>query len=388
MQALKFQNRKEINFVDGENKHIIATLLKAVPEALHQGKDLAPFFTKKSTSKIDVARKAWHYGKHKIRYQVDEFGTQKIQLPSALLHSQTGDCKSLTLLMVAILYNALPGTPIYIRFASYDKTNPTPTHVYCYIIVNGQQITVDPVYFDFNKEKPYFYNQDYNVMEISTVAGFDDVEVGKINLFKKAKDKAKQVVDKKIEKKKKQFGKLKKVALAGPRGSFLLLVKINARGLANKLKRAPADKVKKIWNALGGNFDKLLKAVEVGSKKKAFLGEKVNQVEGLEGIGSVVAVSTLLVSAAGVIAALAPVLKSIESAKAKKEGEPGLEEITKETAENGGDLSIPRGQVADGEPGSGREGGAGGGFDFSLSNPLLLGGIAVGAYLLMKKGKK
>lgn len=383
MNKLKFQNRKQINYTDGENKHIIETLLRAVPEAIEQGRELAPFFLKHSKQPVEIARRAWTFGKTKIKYQIDEFGTQKIQLPSALLHSKTGDCKSLTLLMVSILANALPGYPLYIRFTSYDPNNATPTHVYCYLIIDGREIIVDPVYFDFNKEKPYFYNQDFNVMEISTVAGFNDVEVGRLKRRKKGK--LKERVKKNL---KSNFGKAKKIGLAGPRGSFLLLVKINARGLANKLKRAPSAQVKKIWNALGGNYDKLVEAVNVGSAKKPFLGERVNQVQGLENIGSVVAVSTLLVSAAGVIAAFAPIMKSIEANKARKEGEPAIDELEKETKESGGDLSIPRGEVSDGEPGSGKDGKDNkDGFDFSLSNPVVLVSGAALAYFALK-GKK
>ena len=75
--------------------------------------------------------------------------------------------------------------------------------------------------------------------------------------------------------------------------------------------------------------------------------------EGLEGIGvvGVASVAAFLAAAAPVIAAVAPLLKQIGANKDKKD----IENLEKETIDSGGDLSIPKGDIADGEPGSGKK---------------------------------
>jgi len=68
-------------------------------------------------------------------------------------------------------------------------------------------------------------------------------------------------------------------ALAVPRSAFLVIVRVNWRGMAYKLARAFTDpkyakekqKVKDKWNKLGGQWDKLVKNVNIGKVKKPFI---------------------------------------------------------------------------------------------------------------------
>jgi hypothetical protein len=68
---------------------------------------------------------------------------------------------------------------------------------------------------------------------------------------------------------------LVKVAAAPARAAFLGLVSLNVFNLAGKLDKSwkshPQD-VKNWWAGLGGQADKLIKAVEKGAKKKRILG--------------------------------------------------------------------------------------------------------------------
>ena len=240
-------------------------------------------------------------------------------------------------------------------------------------------------------------------MKINSISGFSEAYTESIE-GRKRRPKANERSNKRAEKKEKRkekradkkasgkglFKGVKKVALSVPRGSFLALVRLNARGLATKLFNAPKDKAERIWKALGGNPAKLYAAVAVGSKKKAFLGEKAS-VQTTEGIGepvTLVTVGTLLASAGAVIAAFAPILKMIDKNKGTKGGE-STEEILKETEEAGGDLTIPDGEVSDGEAGSGKEskkGGLGLDIDFTSPTTLLVGaGLAFGAYKVLSK---
>ena len=377
---LQPENKVVMNNINGNNADIVNTLLAAVPKALQQGKNIYAPFVEKDILK--TCAKVWHFVKYKIFYETDIPGTQQIQLPSALLKSKSGDCKSKTLLCIAILKNALPSCKIFIRFVAYDRNDETPTHVYCYVVTpGGKTILVDSVYFGFDKEKNYFYKKDFEIMEISTISGFENAtysDIGKIKKRTKAERK---------ERRKKLVKKVKTVALAAPRGSFLSLVAINARGLASKLAKAPKEKVIKIWKVLGGDPEKLYKTIANGAKRKAFLGQKLKEVEGLENIGvvDVAAITALLASAAPIIAALAPLLKALGSNKDKKD----IEDLEKETEDNGGKLEIPNGEVLDPEPNSGKRppssGGGGGGLDMIKDNLPLIAGAGIALYLITKK---
>ena len=69
--------------------------------------------------------------------------------------------------------------------------------------------------------------------------------------------------------KKKGKGKVAQIALAPARAAFLGAVSLNVLKLATKLKKAwlqDKEKVKKFWKGFGGKEEKLLKAINKGSK--------------------------------------------------------------------------------------------------------------------------
>jgi hypothetical protein len=201
----------------------------------------------------------------------------------------------------------------------------------------------------------------------------EDHEIGK--LFKKGGFK-------------KLVGKIKKVGLAPNRAAFLLLVKLNIKNLARKLQKANQTKLKKAWEKLGGDFGKLQSAAAKGSKHKAIGGEEGQEI----GIVITAATAGALASAATIIAALAGLLKK------KAPGEttlPGEESTTSsllntfdtlktaaidagvlpsklsEADKTAEEITEGKTEVADKESGFG--------------SPLMLGAIAVGAILLLKK---
>jgi len=395
-------NKFKKHYSNGNNADIIKTFFNRYNEAIEQGKKLAPLFQKGSFE--DSCLRVWNFVKYKIKYQVDPDGTQLIQLPSHLLNvSLTGDCKSKTLLCAAIIsnFNFDGKRPVItIRFVNYENI-PSLTHVYLLASLGTQNFIIDTVYFAFNKEKTYFRAKDYT-MEINSVSGFADATTEDISGKKgKAKRQAKRETRKQKKAAKKAAGKgggkglfkaAKKVSLAIPRGSFLSLVLINARGIATKLLSSPGKKTLAIWEALGGDPKKLMDAINKGAAKKPFLGSKISGVDGLEhlnGIGVVGAatVSTLLVSAAAVLAAFAPILKMVDKNKGTKDGE-STDDLLKETESAGGDLEIPDGEVADPDPGSTKgknKSGSSAGSGFSLDSidfkdPLTIGVILAGTY--------
>jgi hypothetical protein len=124
---------------------------------------------------------------------------------------------------------------------------------------------------------------------------------------------------------------LKTIGLAPARGSFLLLVNLNFRALAkrlNKLKQKNATKYAEFWTKLGGDVDKLDKAVAKGLTKKPVFGKPkgVNGVD-FEYLGEPVTaagVTVALGSAAGIIASLKKLLSSLGINK--EPGEPDIDE--------------------------------------------------------------
>lgn len=132
---------------------------------------------------------------------------------------------------------------------------------------------------------------------------------------------------------KKAFKGLKTVSLAAPRNAFLGLLRLNIRGLASKLNRAPKDKVYRLWDRLGGKRSSLEKAISKGAQKKPLLGAKgsgkrIKRIKGFTD-GDYMALDRFNiqfnknigepVTAAAVISAAAPILIAFTNLL-KKEG--------------------------------------------------------------------
>jgi hypothetical protein len=99
---------------------------------------------------------------------------------------------------------------------------------------------------------------------------------------------------------------IRTLALAPARGSFLVLVSFNFRGLAKRLAKFRTKnpiKYAEFWTKLGGDIKALDRSVDKAKDKKPFLGEKKG-VNEPEYIGSLAAIGAALTAAAGIIAEL------------------------------------------------------------------------------------
>lgn len=323
-----------VNYDRGGNANIIEVLHRNIPRAVLETKTIARHF--KGATALDTGRNIWDFLKKEMRY-VRDGADQNIKTPSAFLKAGTGDCKTFSLFTLAILYNL--GYEPVLRYASYDS-NPTPSHVYIYIISNGRRIIIDAVWSAFNSEKKFTNKKDYK-MRIRSINGLDDsrffigcpggcndqeieglrdaarkfkkgvkkvakkVATGAKNTVKKAGTAAKKVV---------QAGK--KVAVAAPRNAFLLLVQANFLGFASNLYRNDRNKAREIWKKLGGNPDKLDKAITAGAKRKPILNKNADIRGSVNGIGEVATTGAALMAAAvPVIAAMGVLLKSVAAKK-------------------------------------------------------------------------
>jgi hypothetical protein len=260
-----------------------------------------------------------------IKYKIDSFENQNIQLPSALLKSGTGDCKSFSLLFLAIMEAA--GYNGGFRFAGYRGNNFT--HVYNFFVNKNNLFTFDSCIKDLKENKSFTNKKD---MRVNYLAGtpmlIDETGIERKSTIRElmrddrvlsingiGKKKRKPLIPKIKDKIKKGTKFLKTVGLGPARGSFITLVLLNFRGLAKRLDKLKAKNVNKyaeFWTKLGGDVSKLDRAVNKGKVKKAIFGEKkgVGEIEA-ENIGEplIATITAALTAAAGIIASLSKLLK-------------------------------------------------------------------------------
>jgi hypothetical protein len=365
--------RNKINVRDAINPDIIAVIHKNFPVSREQALSAKKEFA--SDSALESSRKIWNFLKYKIKYVRDPENSQMIRLPNRLIKDGKGDCKSFSLFAASFL-SAL-GLPVAFRYASYGSS-PIPSHVY--VVTkdeNGNEIIVDGVWNKFNSEKPYTFKKDH-FMRVMTLSGINGRGRAR-RQAKKTERKAKR--EQRAERRGGAKG-VKRIALAAPRTAFLGMIALNVRGVATKLSNAikkNPSRTKTMWNKLGGNYNKLVKAVENGAKKKRILGTDD------DGIGSVAA---LAASAAPVLVVIMKFLKGegIQDEDGNVLLEGGLDALR-----SSGQEELPNNlselDVQDAESGSG----SGSGAASLFSNPkiLLIGGAALlgGIFLLSKKRK-
>jgi len=144
------------------NAELQAAIEAAIPQAVAQTKSIAQRY--KGKSEAETCKKIFDYLKNNINYRADG-PNQAVRLPSGLMRTLQGDCKSYSVFTSAILSNL--GIPHSLVYASYDPNDPTPSHIY---VVTDKGCIIDAVYGKFNAEKkPEF--KKLKKMNISYIAG-------------------------------------------------------------------------------------------------------------------------------------------------------------------------------------------------------------------------
>jgi hypothetical protein len=157
-----------------------------------------------------------------------------------------------------------------------------PHHVF--VVINPgtkNEIWIDPVLNGFDQKKQYYYKIDKKPKNMSLIAlsGIDGIgrktkktAPKKTSAKKTAKQTKRKQAIKKIATKLKKTGKgILKIALTPSRNAFLLLVKLNFKGIATNLKKVYAknpDKLKTFWSGFNGKWDNLISNINIGSNKK------------------------------------------------------------------------------------------------------------------------
>lgn len=409
-----------INSTDAMNGDIISAIHKNFPLAVKQVQNLAPKF--KGANRTETARNIWNMLKTFKIYKRDANNFQLIRLPARFLRIRKGgDCKSYSLTAAALM--AANGIPVKFRYAGYTTNGKQPTHVYTIgTDEKGNEIIVDGCYTEFNKQKAPSFFKDYK-MTVATLAGIfegttlkEKVKALKqtnpgiyqrvitiwngvkyldqSNPTRKAGVKAIRAMVEGVNvsgigdraarqarrAERKASGKAstgKKVALSPGRAAFLELVKLNGRGIARKLSKISKESLAAKWKKLGGNPDKLFKAIETGKAKKPLLGESKKN----KSLGYVTPIGVITIAA--ILVAAAPVLLAVSQLLPKGQDESGLStsDILNEAKEEGGqmfDASSDEYDITDKGTGADHSG-------FSLSVPVMLGAAAVAIFLIMKK---
>lgn len=160
----KPQSGDDRYFGDVNTKGIIDVVLYADPRSGEYTREFAK--TLKAAKLFDTCKNIYEFVKSQIPYVLDKQGYQWIKSPGRLWAEKAGDCKSFSVFIASCLKNL--GIPYGYRFASYDKADPTPTHVYIYVPVGNKELILDAVWSGpFNTQKQYEHKQDYPMAKTS-----------------------------------------------------------------------------------------------------------------------------------------------------------------------------------------------------------------------------
>jgi len=347
---------KKTSIYNADTKDILYSLNIAVPAAIAQAKQInfaEIIGINENTLPIDAGILIGNWIRKNVQYKLDPFNEQNIQLPSSVLRTKKSDCKSLSLLFLSICESL--GYNAGFRFVSYKKGKPF-THVYNFICTNqNNYFTFDCCIHNLAENQNYKLKKDMKVNYLAgtpvmmgentdsinkpslqqlmkddrymSISGVD--YIGRKKLFPKLKDKIKKGV--KV---------IKTIALAAARGPFLVLLDVNAFGLARKLAEVRQKNPKLFeewWLKLGGKISSLNKAVDKGKGKKVFLtkGKKISgaYIGGVDSICAIdgndeyigvvdpATITAALTAAAGIIASAVTLFKKTGVKHKKSDGD-------------------------------------------------------------------
>lgn len=152
------------------NSELQRAIEGAIPQATKQAAAFADRY--KGKDEIESCKKIFDYLKNNINYKADGL-EQQVRLPSGLMRTAQGDCKSYSVFTSAVLSNL--GIPHKLVYASYDPKDPTPSHIY---VVTDKGCIIDAVYGKFNAEKKATFKK-YKKMNISYIAGVKPRKIGR-----------------------------------------------------------------------------------------------------------------------------------------------------------------------------------------------------------------
>ena len=159
------------------NSDLQRAIEAAIPAAVKQMKQRSHEF--KGRTEIESCKKIFDYLKNNIQYKADG-NDQQVRVPSGLIRTRQGDCKSYSVFTSAVLTNL--GIPHKLVYASYNPNDNTPTHIY---VMTDKGCIIDAVYGKFNAEKKAAYKKykDMNISYISGVRGHRARRIGSMGKY-------------------------------------------------------------------------------------------------------------------------------------------------------------------------------------------------------------
>jgi hypothetical protein len=265
---------------NANNSELQRAIEAVIPAATKQAASIADRY--KGKNEAETCKKIFDYLKNNINYKADG-ANQAVRLPSGLMRTLQGDCKSYSVFTSAILSNL--GIPHKLVYASYDPKDPTPTHIY---VMTNSGCIIDAVYGKFNAEKKATFKK-YKNMNISYIAGVKPRKIGRscgysgIGATEGAFEWASRNGINLSNSQKIAIGAQKVLPLAiGGRAFVRNLIQKNAGGFATSLNKLMMDsrsqsqgqpaweKMRSIelqWLIKGGNPNELYESISEGAKK-------------------------------------------------------------------------------------------------------------------------
>lgn len=160
------ENKRKIFIVEGDTDDIIFAITEADKESAKFVTRLAPIL--RGTTQLQTCKNVFDFVHQQIRYVIDGDKEQIIKSPSQTINTGFADCKSMSVLIGALLKNL--GIGFKYRFTTYTPSRAKDklvSHVY---VVTLSNIIIDPVWGIFNSEKRYLYKKDI-MPEVSYIAG-------------------------------------------------------------------------------------------------------------------------------------------------------------------------------------------------------------------------
>lgn len=299
----KYQGVEKTHSDMADNADIRKAIFGAVPKAVEQTKEFAKYF--KRSSSRETCKEIFDFLKHKINYVADG-ELQMIKLPSALIHTKRGDCKSYSLLTSAILTNL--GIPHHFCLVSYNA-DPTPSHIY---VCTDDGCIIDAVWgiFDSEKKPTYKYEVKPNgKMRVKSITGVNESSPlmgkcgcgcnsvmcqtgiqGKKERQQRRAERKEKRQERRAERKANKPRRGAKVALTLGRNLFLIAAKANLDGIASKMQKMDFSKISALWKKAGGNPKNLQKSISQGASRPmrklgllSMLKKKSKKINGITG---------------------------------------------------------------------------------------------------------
>jgi len=262
------------------NSELQRAIEAAIPQATKQAAAFANRY--KGKTEEESCKKIFDYLKNNIHYKADG-ADQQVRLPSGLMRTAQGDCKSYSVFTSAVLSNLR--IPHKLVYASYDPKDSTPSHIY---VMTNKGCIIDAVYGKFNAEKKATYKK-YKPMNISYIAGVKPRKIGRscgysgIGATEGALEWASRNGINLSASQKIAIAASKVLPVAiGGRAILRNLIQKNAGGLATSLNKimmesrsqrpgqASWDKMRSIelqWLNKGGNPNELYESISEGASK-------------------------------------------------------------------------------------------------------------------------